>query len=144
MRGGLLDGALGLSYTSAMNEGPPKTASHTSESVETRKEYLVALAKELHESHEIFPFPGLEPGSYTSLKASDEEFPGYSTPIDDLIERFEKEGMKVVLGEHPESGNVFILPAQSDDIENDMVFPKHFQTGGVVSEKLRRLIEQSK
>jgi hypothetical protein len=74
---------------------------------------------------ERLPFPGINPESYASLKAVDEKFPGYTTPIDELIKRFESEGMKVVLGNDKESGNVFILPAGSNDIEKDSVFPRH-------------------
>jgi hypothetical protein len=127
-----------------MHEGPPKTAPEGNECRETRREHLMALARELYISFETFPYPGLEPESYEQLKASDEEFPGYTTPIDTLIARFKEEGLRVVLGKYPESGNVFILPALSHDIKNDMVFPKHFQTDGVIDEKLRRLIELSK
>jgi len=48
--------------------------------------------------------------------------------------------MKVVLGKYPESGNVFILPAQSDDIVNDNLFPRHLQTNEMMGEKLKKLI----
>lgn len=128
-----------------MSEGSPKHNASATESKEGQKgrEFL-ALARELHKSHEVFPFPGLEPSSYENLKSSDAEYPGYTTPIDEIIERFKTEGMKVVLGANPESGNVFMLPALSDDIENDMVLPKHFRTEGISNEKLRALIEKSK
>jgi hypothetical protein len=102
------------------------------------------LARELHESQEVFPFSDLEPASYELLKAHEESDPGYMTPLDERLERLKDEGMKVVLGKNPESGNIYILPAQSDNIEMDMIFPKHFKTDGVVNEKLRRLIEKSK
>jgi hypothetical protein len=131
-------------YASVMNEEVPRITVVTNERMDTRNEELKALAKELYESHEIFPFPGLDAESYAKLKASDEEFPGYTTPIDELIERFKKEGIKVALGKNPDGGNIFILPAQSDGIERDSVFPKHFQTNTELNEKLRRLIEQSK
>ena len=81
----------------------------------------VILAKELGESHEVFPFPGVNSEAYLGMKDDEEKFPGYTTPIDELVKRFENEGMKVVLGKHPDSGNVFILPSQSNDIENDSI-----------------------
>jgi hypothetical protein len=33
--------------------------------------------------------------------------------------------MKVILGKNSESGNVFMLPAQSNDINNDMILPRY-------------------
>jgi len=100
----------------------------------------VLLAKEIIERQETFPFPGIDPEAYSKIKVDEEQSPGYSTPIDELLERFRNEGMKVVLGKHPESGNVFILPAQSDDIENDNLFPKHLLPGEEMNEKLKKLI----
>jgi hypothetical protein len=50
----------------------------------------------------------------------------------------------VVLGEHPESGNVFILPLQSNDIAKDFVFPRHLQISEGMDEKLKRLILMNK
>ena len=60
-----------------------------------KKEY--ALAVKIIEGHEIFPFPGVDPVSYSKLKAGEEECPGFATPIDELLERFRSEGMKVVV-----------------------------------------------
>ncbi len=111
---------------------------------ETEGEKIRALAKELIESNEVFPFSGLDSGAYAKIKADEEESPGYATPIDELIKRFEDEGMKVVFGKNPESGNVFILPLQSDDIENDSLFPKHLQISEGMNEKLKELISLSK
>jgi hypothetical protein len=105
---------------------------------------VIALAIELSESRESFPFPGLDPAVYSKLKASEERFPGHVTPIDELIERFKKEGIKVVLGEHPESGNVFILPAQSNDIGSDSIFPRHLPVSKIMNEKLKRLVLMDK
>ena len=126
-----------------MSEELPKPVSKE-RSESPGKQEIIALARELYESQETFPFPGLEPEAYAELKAFDEEFPGYATPVDQLLERFKNEGMKVVFGEDPESGNIHILPAQSSDIENDMIPPKHFQTSSGMNPKLKELIEKSK
>ena len=107
---------------------------------ELREGWIVALAVEIIESHEVFPFRGLDSGAYAKIKADEEESPGYATPIDELVKRFEDEGMKVVLGKNPESGNVFILPLQSDDIVNDSLFPRHLQISEGMNEKLKELI----
>ena len=115
-----------------------------SEKEPTKKEKIIALAAELNERREIFPFSGIDQESYSKIKADEEEMPGYATPIDELIERFKNEGMKVVLGKNPQSGNVFVLPGQSDDIENDNLFPKHLNINDGMSDTLRELIALSK
>ena len=119
-----------------MSEGIP---TH-SEKEPTRKEKIIALAAELHENGEIFPFAGVDPESYLRMKAGEEEDPGYTTPIDEIVERLKNEGMKVVLGKNPQSGNVFVLPAQGDNIEMDSISPKQLQLSEGMSEKLRELI----
>jgi sugar phosphate isomerase/epimerase len=123
-----------------MNEGPPNESENNNDEREQKRKEIVDLARELGESHEGFPFPGIRPESYAKLKADEEEYPGCSTPIDELIERFANEGMKVVLGAHPESGNVYLLPLGSDDIENDSLLPRSLQIDETMDEKLKQLI----
>jgi hypothetical protein len=104
-----------------------------------KKEYI-ALAKELHESKEVYPFPGIDPESYQTIKAEDQEYPGYTTPIDEILEKLKAQGMKVVLStSDPESGNIFILPSQSEDMD-DSLFPKHLTLSGGMDDKIKRLI----
>lgn len=100
----------------------------------------ILLAKELSQSAESFPFPELTPESYAKLKAATDEFPEYSTPIDALVERFRQHGMKIVLGKYPESGNVFVLPGDSDDIEMDSIFPRHLGTTPDMDPRIARLV----
>lgn len=121
-----------------MNEGPPNQ--FETDEREQRKREIIALARELAESQEVFPFPGIDSEAYLKIRSGQEEFPGYATPIDELLERFENEGMKVVLGTYHESGNVFILPAGSNDIVNDNLFPRHLQMSEIMDEKLKKLI----
>jgi hypothetical protein len=111
---------------------------------EDRKKRIIALAKELSESRESISFPGIDAESYQKLKANDEEFPGFVTPIDELVQRFENEGIKVVFGRDPESGNVFILPFGSNDVENDSIFPKHLQIDESMDSRLKELILASR
>ncbi len=98
------------------------------------------MALELSGRSERFMFPGIEPGAYATMKLEEEQFIGYATPIDTLIERFVQEGMKVVLGTNPKSGNIFILPKSSDDIENDSILPKHLLLDASMDERLKALI----
>ncbi len=107
---------------------------------EQRKREAIDLARELVENNEIFSFPGIDSEAYSKIKVTEEKYPGYGTPIDELLERFKNEGMKVVLGAHPESGNVFILPAQSNDIENDAILPRQLQMSDSLDEKIKNLI----
>ena len=119
-----------------MNEGFLTNA----ENEPTRKEQIIALALELHEQDETFLFSGIEPEAYAKMKAVDDEFPGYTTPIDDIVERLKNEGMRVVLGKNPESGNVFVLPSQSTNIEMDSISPSQLQLSDGMNEKLKKLI----
>ena len=119
-----------------MNEGIPNQPGKENSDIMQ----VLELAIDICESREIFPFPGITRVSYSRIKADEEEMPGFSTPIDQLLRRFESEGMKVVLGKNPASGNVYILPAGSDDIENDSLFPRHLNLDRVTNDKLRRLI----
>ncbi|MBL4644630.1 MAG: hypothetical protein JKX80_02065 [Candidatus Pacebacteria bacterium] len=110
----------------------------------TDEQGKTALALELFESGEVFAFPGIKPESYTKIKAEQEEIPGYSTPIDELLKRFQNEGLKVVLGKNPGTGNIYVLPQGSDDIENDSFFPRHLSTEGDIDERLLKLIGMNK
>ena len=123
-------------YTSFMSEGIP---TH-SEKEPTRKEKIISLSAELFENNETFPFSGIDPESYSKMKAGEEEDPGYTTPIDKLVERFKNEGMKVILGKNPQSGNVYVLPAESTNIEMDGISPRQLQLTDEMNEKLKELI----
>ena len=109
------------------------------EKMEQRKKRIIALAKELSEAHIIYRFFGVNPDNYSKLKSEEEEFPGFATPIDELVQRFKDEGIKVVFGNDPESGNVFILPFLSNDIENDSIFPKHLKVDKDMDSRLKEL-----
>jgi len=107
---------------------------------EQRRERIIALAKELSENQEGFLFSGIDSTFYEKTKAEEEEFPSLATPIDELVERFKSEGIKVVLGKNPKSGNVFILPLGSNDVENDSIFPKYLEITEGIDEKLKELV----
>ncbi len=63
-----------------------------------------------------------------------------TTPIDELLKRFEGRGMKVVLGKNPDSGNIFVLPLDSDDIEMDGILIQKLEPSVVDDDQLRVLI----
>ncbi|MSR85609.1 hypothetical protein EXS71_04220 [Candidatus Uhrbacteria bacterium] len=115
-------------------EKPPKPESR----IMTREE-CVPLAKELSEKREGFPFKGLDEKYYAEIKATEDGNP-FVTPIDELIEKFEAQGIKVNSGSHPEAGNVFILPLNSDDVYSDSVHPRHLKVTDDMDPRLKQLI----
>lgn len=108
------------------------------------KKEIVALVRELDAGREFFSFPGIDHDSYQKLKSEEEMFPGCVTSIDELMQRFKREGIKAVLGDDPESGNVYILPRGSDDVRNDGIFPKHLQIVENMDKRLKKLILMSR
>lgn len=112
--------------------------------IRRRAEEIVTSARELSESGEVFPFPGLDPEEYSKMKATDEEYPGYTTPTDEIVERLKSEGMKVVLNTSARPGNceVFVLPTGSDDIGMDGISARKLQIQADIDERLKQLILQ--
>ena len=102
----------------------------------TIREKIVALGIELSESGELFPFPGMNRNEYQEIKENEDPF--YHTPIDHLINRFQAEGLKVVLTKY--GSDVLILPSSSDDIVNDSLFPRSFGITEGMDERLKILI----
>ena len=113
------------------------------ESKEQMKGEYIGLAKELSERAEAFAFPGVNEDSYAELKATEEEGQGYITPIDDIVVRLQDEGIKVVLGEHPENGDVYILPQGSSDIQQDSILPRHLMATEDMEPELRKLVDMN-
>ena len=96
------------------------------------------VASELYLKKEVFPFPGIKTASYLKLKKDDEEFPGFVTPIDELIHKFRNNGMRVVIGNHPK--NPVIIPGNSTDIIRDSILPNSLLLTENIKGKLRELI----
>jgi|GEM_PF-5386026 hypothetical protein len=124
-------------------KGPYIQRFETEERVVTIREVdVIAYAKELSESQESFPFPGIDPEALLNMRATDIEFPGYTTPVDTLLDRCRAEGIKVIFGKYPESGNVYIVPAGRSETENEdmYIFPRHLQENEMMNGSLRTLI----
>ncbi|MEK7156137.1 MAG: hypothetical protein AAB734_04645 [Patescibacteria group bacterium] len=122
---------------------------------------IITLVKELSESGESFPFPGMEPSERAKLEAVDEEFPGYTTPLKEFIPRCEMQGIRVVFSQNEK--NIFIVPAGSDDTivgdyavsdgtrtgypanrDDRFVNPRHLQVNEMMDHRLKRLIRLDK
>jgi hypothetical protein len=123
-----------------MTEDFPQRVESAPDPKEQRKAEIIGLARELSAGNESFSWPGIDPDTHAEIKAGDEQYPGYTTPIDELVERFKAEGVKVVLGKYADSGNVFVLPAGSNDIEQDSISPKLLVASRVIDGRLKKLI----
>ena len=122
------------------NEIGKKIETKSKNESERSKQRIVDLVRELEKGKERFSFSGIDDIGYAELKASEEDLPKFVTSIDELIERFKREGIKVVLGSVPESGNAFILPYGSNDIEKDSIPSRHLKTDGIVDGRLREVV----
>ncbi|OGG53329.1 hypothetical protein A3C20_04790 [Candidatus Kaiserbacteria bacterium RIFCSPHIGHO2_02_FULL_55_25] len=117
----------GFSYRDMLNENAAR---------------FMSSAAEMSESRESFPFPGIELEVHTKMIATDREFPGYTTPVDTLLDRCRGEGIRVMLGKNPESGNVYIVPAGRNEPDNEDMFilPRHLQINEMMDGDLRVLV----
>ncbi len=102
------------------------------------------LGQALYESGAIFSWPGIDPAAHRRLKNDEEEFPGYATPIDELIERCENEGIKVLFNKSSRNKEIYIVPALSTDVQNDSIFAKHLQVDAFMDGDLSELIVLSR
>lgn len=89
---------------------------------------------------EVFPFPGLRPERYEAMKRDWEEEPGYATDVDELLGRFEREGMKVVFTNDPTSGNVLLMPSLSNDPVSDSLMPRSILSEDILDDTLRDMV----
>lgn len=104
----------------------------------------LSLAEKLSQHPEGFPFPGVDEETLIRLIAVDKEYPGHVTPVGEIIARMEREGIKVVLGDDRDSGNVFVLPLLSDNITMDSLFPRHLSISPDMDDSLQALILANK
>jgi len=91
------------------------------------------------ESMEVFKFPGIKHADYVQMKRDWEEEPEYAVDIDRLLKRFFEEGIKIVFSNDPTSGNIFIMPAKSVDIQSDSLLPRMLSHDDIEDYGLRLL-----
>lgn len=122
-----------------MSERPPKLERNENADI------FLALAKELSESMEKYPFPGIDDASYKILKADQDGIPPeYVLDIDAFIQELNSEGMRIVL----EKGRVYVC-VHSDNFEYKVdtvryFFPRHLNPETITDPKLKQFIELSK
>jgi len=73
------------------------------------------------------------------MKRDWEEEPEYAVDIDRLLKRFFEEGIKIVFSNDPTSGNIFIMPAKSVDIQSDSLLPRMLSHDDIEDYGLRLL-----
>ncbi len=102
-------------------------------------ERIISLAQQIAEKGEVYQFPGIETKSHETLKADDDEYPGYTTHVDVILERMKSEGIKIVQANNPQSGNVFAMPAQSNDM-SDSILINHLQVSDHLTKEVQELL----
>ncbi len=129
-------------------EGPAKIFESPEGKRIRQKREMATLAIELAEGGKVFPFPGIDATAYAKMKADEEDLIGYVTPIDTVLERFRTEGIKIVPGATPETGNVYVVPGKSgettNDTRNDSLVPKQLEIIEGMDEQLKQLILMEK
>jgi hypothetical protein len=120
-----------------MIEQPVDQAEENGIKKEQLKNGIIELAKEL--CGKVFIFPGIDQGAYSELESVDDDYPDCATPIGELVDKLKENRMRVVLA----GDNVYILPLNSDDIENDSIFPRQLQVVAGMDERLAKLIVMS-
>ena len=111
----------------------------------------IELSHELCESGEVFPFEGFKDGAYEKLKEAVLLVEGdYAAPVDVLIERFKKVGIKVLSGPSvitiPKNKSVDTYgPSDSERgfYGEDLIYIKNFQITQFTDPRLSELIELS-
>lgn len=130
------------------NEGFPKEEDILAQQLEQRDQKvasIIGLVKEIIANNESFNFPGLKEESYQQIikdeiELQDMGYPAVATPIDTTIAQMKDQGIKVVFGDHPESGNVYILPINSDNIEMDSLPLRILLESDITDDKLKELV----
>jgi hypothetical protein len=126
-----------------MNERLSQTPSLEEQEKQELEQYIL-LTEKLSKNLEGFAFPGINEEWYLKLKATDDEYPGYTTPIDEIVSRMKTEGLKVVFSKDLKSANALILPLGSNDPENDMILPGYLEINDGMDESLKALILSNK
>jgi len=122
-----------------MIEQSPKNNPESQETAQVERMRMVA---EIIESGEVFHFPGIRPEVYEQIKEEQAEYPGYTTPIDELLLRFQNEGMKLIAGRDVYSRDILVLPQGSDDVVSDALPFKNVSVAGDIDSRLQELVHE--
>ncbi|KKU79033.1 MAG: hypothetical protein UY04_C0019G0002 [Parcubacteria group bacterium GW2011_GWA2_47_7] len=107
---------------------------------EQRKQEHIALSESLEGRK--FSFPGISEKYNATLSDERDECQEYFIGTwDELTEKFRTQGMKVHTGKN---GEIYILPGDSTDVENDGIMPRHLEINDDMDEGLKLLIQQNR
>lgn len=133
----------------APEDAPVEKQGPTQESEEERDErrlHMKILAEKLSQNPEPFLFSGIDPDEYERLKEDDQTVSGYYIPIDQRIERFQKEGVRVVVGQREGNNEIVVVPAltSTEEIKRYALFPRQLQSTPGMDEQFAELIQLNK
>ncbi len=117
---------------------------------EPTKEELFGMAQELCNIKEPLPFNGINQYFYNELKAQynpelREEYPDFAPEdIDVLITRFQNEGIKIVSGGDPKTGELFVLPFSSNNIRQHSIRISNLNVVDDMNDLLKTVISNHK
>lgn len=119
-----------------MNENQPSQEEVLKSERAARKLECAALAESLEGQQ--FAFPGISERYNATLSAERAECQDFFIGTwDELTEKFKAQGIKVHTGKN---GEIYILPAESTDVENDGIMPRHLEISADMDEGLKKLI----
>ena len=108
-----------------------------------RAEQTIALVEKLQELGEALPFPGMDATILAAKRAEEKADPDillYANAIDDILQRCQEQGIKIELTGSRNSGNVMVLPKQSNDPADNLRL-QDLKLAAVTDPDLRTLIE---
>jgi hypothetical protein len=112
-----------------------------------RIEKGLALVEKLKQQK--LPYPGIPMGTLTLLTTEYDEtnkiYRNFTKSPSKKVKLFKKHGIKIVTGNHPKSGNIFVLPANMDNsaenIEKYSILVQILDPTGTDNPDLKELIE---
>lgn len=111
---------------------------------EARVLQIRELVEKLAKEHEVLPYFPMNTEAYNNTKKDEKDHPEilhFMSPIDDKLKRMQEQGIKIVLSDkNPQSGNVFVLPAESTDILADSIVLKFIDFDDTIPETLKELL----
>ena len=122
-----------------MSEYKPDQDEKAQATPEEKKRERIALAESLEGRK--FVFSGISERYNATLSAERAEYQDFFTGTwDELMDKFKSQGMKVHTGKN---GEIYILPAESTDVENDGIMLRHLEVSDDMDEELKELIRRN-
>jgi hypothetical protein len=124
-----------------MTEGNGMSSSDGESDREHKKMEYILLVLKFWDRQESFPFTGIAEKYAQRLEVERTECANFFSPLSELCARFRAEGMRLHLGKFPLNGDVYVVPKESTDTQNDCIMPRHLAIVPDMDPDLKRLIE---